>query len=162
MYDISNGLARSFAPMLGIPLEAIWHSSVVVREGSGGGGASPEETFFGFGVQTARAGTTPFGTPLRVLPLGRTELDADTRRALLRELSERYRPCHYDLVARNCNHFAHEYAELLCGQGAPREVVEQAEVLLRTPLGRMVEPLLRQVGGATTGRATATGWAPQG
>jgi hypothetical protein len=155
LYDLSRGLAASFAPMLGMNLEAIWHSSVVVRE-SGGGRAV--ETFFGYGVQTAAAGTTPFGAPVRVLPLGRTELSAADRAALLAELAERYRPHHYHLVTNNCNHFAHEYAQVLCGRGAPDDVVGQARALLDTPLGRtVVEPLLRQVEGVT-GRATATGF----
>jgi len=154
MYDISGGMARSFAPMLGLPLEAIWHSSVVVRDA---GAAHAEEVFFGFGVQRARAGTTPFGAPLRTLRLGETELDGETREALLADLGARYTPAHYHLTDRNCNHFAHEWAELLCGEGAPEAVVHQARDLLRTPLGAMVAPLLRQMEGLT-GRATATGF----
>jgi hypothetical protein len=154
LYDLSGGMARSFAPMLGLPLlEAIWHSSVVIRETDG----RATEHFFGFGVQQAAAGTTPFGRAMRVLPLGRTELDAETRESLLADLSERYRPHHYNLVSNNCNHFANEFAELVCGAGAPTEVVGQAAALLRTPLGQMVEPWLRQMEGFT-GRATATGF----
>jgi hypothetical protein len=26
VYDISNGMAKQFAPMVGIPLEGIWHT----------------------------------------------------------------------------------------------------------------------------------------
>lgn len=153
LYDLSQGMAASFGPLVGVPLEAIWHSSVVVKEAGG----TAVETFFGFGVQTCPAGATPFGRPLRVVPLGRTELDAGDRAALLADISQRYRPHHYNLVSRNCNHFASEWAELVCGVPAPAEVVGQAEALLRTPLGRMVEPLLRQME-TVTGRATATGF----
>jgi desumoylating isopeptidase 1 len=158
LYDISRGLAASFGPMmLGVPLEALWHSSVVVRE-PGGSASAAEETFFGYGVQTAAAGTTPFGAPLRTLHLGTTELDADTRAVLLAELSARYTHAHYHLTERNCNHFASEWAELLCGVGAPGDVVGQAAALLATPMGRMVEPMLRQAMESVTGRATATGF----
>lgn len=155
LYDLSRGLAASFGPMVGMTnLEAIWHSSVVVRESNSGRAI---ERFFGYGVQTANAGSTPFGAPLRVIPLGHTELGAADRAALLAELAERYRPHHYNLISNNCNHFAHEFAEVLCGRGAPDDVVGQAAALLRTPIGQMVEPLLRQVEGVT-GRATATGF----
>jgi desumoylating isopeptidase 1 len=152
-YDISRGMARSFAPMLGLPIEAVWHTSVVVRDGH----AQEEEVFFGYGVQRAPVGTTPFGAPIRVIPLGTTELDRDTRLSLLADLGERYQPHHYRLVDRNCNHFASEYAELVCGVSSPDEIVHQARDLLQTPLGSMLRPMLAQLE-SVTGRATATGF----
>lgn len=161
-YDISGGLARSFAPMLGMPgLEAVWHTSVVVRDPDDGASSSSssaaEEVFFGYGVQRARAGTTPFGAPLRVVRLGETELDAATRDELLADLSRRYQPQHYRLTENNCNHFASEWAEILCGVAAPGEFVHQARDLLSTPMGQMIAPMLAQVE-SMTGRATATGF----
>lgn len=43
-------------------IEGVWHTAVVVE--------GEEEVFFGYGINTARAGTTMFGEPQRVIPLG--------------------------------------------------------------------------------------------
>ena len=50
--------------MLGRRLEGIWHTAVVVHG---------KEYFFGGGVQSMRPGTTPAGSPDRVVEQGSTE-----------------------------------------------------------------------------------------
>jgi hypothetical protein len=153
-YDISGGVARTFAPMLGVPVEAVWHTSIVVRDGHADG---EEEVFFGYGVQRARVGTTPFGRPVRTVTLGRTEISREDRAALIADLAERFQPHHYNLVENNCNHFSSVLAELLVGVPAPDEYANQARDLLQSPLGQMFAPFLRQLEGVT-GRATAGGF----
>ena len=48
--------------LLGKTIEGVWHSAVVY-DGSA-------EIFFGAGIAKARPGSTPFGTPRRVIDLG--------------------------------------------------------------------------------------------
>ncbi|KAL6768373.1 DESI1 [Auxenochlorella protothecoides x Auxenochlorella symbiontica] len=81
VYDLSRGLAKVFSPMLlDKTIEGVWHTSIVV------GGT---EYFYGHGINSATPGTTPCGTPVEVIELGRTHLDSSTRDALLADLSER-------------------------------------------------------------------------
>ena len=59
IYDLSNGMARQFAPIFGInfEIEGIWHTSLVVHG---------FEWFFGSqGIQTCSPGGTSMGPPLR-------------------------------------------------------------------------------------------------
>ncbi len=59
IYDLSNGMARQFAPFFGInfEIEGIWHTSLVVHG---------LEWFFGSqGIQTCNPGGTSMGPPLR-------------------------------------------------------------------------------------------------
>jgi hypothetical protein len=63
IYDLSNGMARQFAPLFGInfEIEGIWHTSLVVH-GS--------EWFFGSqGIQICSPGGTSMGPPLRQEPM---------------------------------------------------------------------------------------------
>lgn len=73
----------------------------------------------------------------QVLDLGTTQLDETTREELLADLSNRYQPQHYNLLKHNCNTFSNEYAELLCGKGAPDWVLNQADEVLSTPMGQV-------------------------
>lgn len=41
------------------------------------------------------------------------------RDELLADIAPRYRPEDYSLLWHNCNHFSHEYAQLLTGEGLP-------------------------------------------
>lgn len=66
VYDISQGMARQFAPMLiKRQLDGIWHSGIVVYN---------TEYFFGGGICSAPKGQTPFGVPTRIEHLGTTEI----------------------------------------------------------------------------------------
>ena len=50
MYDVTNGLARVFSPaVIGIEIEAIWHTSIVAY--------GIEYYFGGFGIEFAPPGT---------------------------------------------------------------------------------------------------------
>lgn len=134
IYDLSGGMARSLSQMLlGRQIEAIYHTSIVV------GGM---EHYFGGGINVARAGSTPFGQPMEVLDLGRTEITEELRAELLAELSERFTPEAYSLFHNNCNNFSHELAQLLCGRGIPEHITGLPAEVLSTPFGQMIKPML--------------------
>lgn len=79
-----------------------------------------------------------------------TQLDKETRDALLVDLSERYTPEAYSLFSNNCNNFTDEFAQLLVGQGIPAHITGLPAEVLETPFGRMLQPALagleRQLG----------------
>eukprot|EP00877_Chromochloris_zofingiensis_P014058 jgi/Chrzof1/8906/Cz03g28200.t1 len=149
VYDLTQGLARQMSPMfLGRQIEGVWHTGVVL------GGI---EYFFGFGINRTRAGTTPFGSPYRVVDLGTTEVPHDMVEDLLTDLQPRFRPQDYNLLFNNCNHFSNELSLLLTGNGIPEYILSQAQDVLDTPMGQMLMPMLLQMEGVT-GNATATGF----
>ncbi|KFM28994.1 Desumoylating isopeptidase 1 [Auxenochlorella protothecoides] len=126
VYDLSRGLAKVFSPMLlDKTIEGVWHTSIVV------GGT---EYFYGHGINSATPGTTPCGTPVEVIELGRTHLDSGTRDALLADLSERYSPAAYSLFDNNCNNFSDDFARLLVGEGIPAHITALPEELLAQQL----------------------------
>ena len=82
LYDLSNGMARTMsAALLGKQIEGIWHTGVVVHG---------IEWYFGGGVQRSAPGRTPYGAPVRVIPLGRTAIDAAVVEDFMRDMSGKY------------------------------------------------------------------------
>ncbi|PNW75899.1 hypothetical protein CHLRE_12g555850v5 [Chlamydomonas reinhardtii] len=152
VYDLTNGMAATFSPMLlGRQIEALYHTGVVV------GGV---EYFFGGGVQRCIAGQTPFGNPLKRVELGVTHIPKDLREELLADLSQRFRPQDYNLISKNCNHFSSAFVELLTGSPVPGEYVNQAQSILSSPLGQMLLPIMEQME-QRYGNVTAAGFQQQ-
>jgi hypothetical protein len=73
----------------------------------------------------------------------------------------RFRPEDYNLLWHNCNHFSHEFCQLLTGEGLPDYILNQAQVLFNTPWGESLMPMIMAMEGFT-GRATSTGLASPG
>jgi len=67
VYDLSNGMAAQFSPMfLGKRIDGIWHTGVVLYG---------YEFYFGGGICKDRPNQTPYGTPVREVDMGQTEID---------------------------------------------------------------------------------------
>jgi hypothetical protein len=134
VYDLSGGMARALSPsLLGIQIDAIYHTSIVVRG---------IEHYFGGGINVAPAGTTPFGHPIQVIDLGTTFLEEEIIESLLIELSGRFTPEAYSLFSNNCNTFSNELAQLLTGNTIPEHITGLPETVLSTPFGAMLRPML--------------------
>eukprot|EP00879_Flechtneria_rotunda_P006773 GHRR01007117.1.p1 GENE.GHRR01007117.1~~GHRR01007117.1.p1 ORF type:complete len:308 (+),score=139.83 GHRR01007117.1:796-1719(+) len=133
-----------------LQIEGVWHTGVVID--------GREEIFFGYGIHRARAGTTMFGQPHRIIDLGTTELPPEMREELLADLTSRYRPEDYSLLWHNCNHFSNEFGQLLTGEGLPDYILSQAETVFNTPWGESLMPMIMAMEGFT-GKATAEGLA---
>ena len=72
IYDLSQGLLSQLAP--GLPLQAIFHTSLVVfgHEYYYGGGAGDD---YSSGISVARTpGLTEYGTPIEKRLLGKTDV----------------------------------------------------------------------------------------
>ena len=127
------------------------------------------EIYYGHGIQRAPAARTRFGTPQQRLVLGVTHIDDDTFAELLTDLGTRYTPAAYRLLGRvdggyNCNDFADELCQLLCGVGVPSHITSLPAEVLATPFGQsmlpMLAPLQAGLGAAQEGYAEELGVAP--
>ena len=86
-----------------------------------------------------RQGQTRFGEPVRIHPLGVTEIEAPLFEAYLAGLADTFGPGKYHLLERNCNNFSNEVSEFLVGHGIPSEIVSMPQDLLSTYGGAGVD-----------------------
>ncbi|CCW60889.1 unnamed protein product [Phytomonas sp. EM1] len=125
--------------LIGRELEGIWHTSIVVFA---------HEFYFDGGVgiiREARPGHTRFGAPYRTEHLGDTERSESEFLLWVRQQSRddsNFGPNGYDLLRNNCNHFTQAASQFLLGRDIPSVVRDMIPMLLNTPLGRMLRPLL--------------------
>ncbi|KAH7576341.1 hypothetical protein JRO89_XS01G0039400 [Xanthoceras sorbifolium] len=151
VYDLSQGLARQLSmTFLGKAIEGIWHSGIVVYG---------NEYYFGGGIQHAPVGTTPYGTPLRVVELGVTQVPQDVFEIYLQEISPRYTAETYSLLTHNCNNFSNEVAQFLVGVTIPEYILNLPNEVMGSPMGALILPMIQNL--EATMRAGAVPQAPQ-
>ncbi|XP_028120288.1 desumoylating isopeptidase 1 [Camellia sinensis] len=151
VYDLSQGLARQLSTtFLGKAIEAIWHTGVVVYG---------NEYYFGGGIQHSPAGTTPYGTPMRVVDLGVTHVPQEVFEMYLQDISPRYAAETYSLLTHNCNNFSNEVAQFLVGATIPDYILNLPNEVMSSPMGAMILPMIQQL--ETTLRAGAVPQVPQ-
>ncbi len=138
VYDISNGLAANLSPMfLGKKIEGVWHTGLV---------AYGVEYYFGGGICSGVPKKTPYGYPVKEIKIGYTQIPKDLFEEYLNEIRFKYSAETYNLIENNCNHFTNAIAEFLTGKGIPTDILKQHEVLLESPMGKMIMPMLQQMG----------------
>ncbi|KAK5094283.1 hypothetical protein LTR70_004175 [Exophiala xenobiotica] len=125
VYDLSRG----------VQIDAIYHTAVVF------GGV---EYFFGQGIHRKVPGSTHHGRPIKVVPMGRTELPREVIGEYLESLECIYTPESYDLFLHNCNNLSQDLAVFLVGKSIPEEISSLPETFLRTPMGQMLRGQLDQ------------------
>ncbi|PON70794.1 hypothetical protein PanWU01x14_078200 [Parasponia andersonii] len=151
VYDLSQGLARQLSTtFLGKAIEGIWHTGVVVY-GS--------EYYFGGGIQHSPAGSTPYGTPIRVVDLGVTHVPKDVFETYLQEISPRFTAETYSLLTHNCNNFSNEVAQFLVGTTIPDYILQLPNEVMSSPMGALILPMIQNL--ETTLRAGAVPQVPQ-
>lgn len=151
VYDLSQGLARQLsAAFLGRPIEAIWHTGIVVYG---------NEYYFGGGIQHDLAGRTPYGKPMRSIDLGTTHVPKDVFEMYLEEISPRYTAETYSLLSHNCNNFSNEVAQFLVGATIPDYILDLPNIVMSSPMGALVLPMIQNL--ETTLKAGVVPKAPQ-
>ncbi|KAG9446893.1 hypothetical protein H6P81_013021 [Aristolochia fimbriata] len=151
VYDLSQGLARQLSrSFLGKAIDGIWHTGVAVYG---------NEYFFGGGIQHSPVGTTPYGTPLRIVKLGTTHIPKEVFEEYLSDISERYTAETYNLLQHNCNNFSNEVAQFLVGETIPSYILELPNEVMSSPMGAMILPMIQQL--ESTLRVGAVPQAPQ-
>lgn len=151
IYDLSQGLARQLSTtFLGKAIEAIWHTGIVVYG---------KEYYFGGGIQNSPAGSTAYGTPMRVVELGVTHVPQDVFESYLEEISPRYTAETYSLLTHNCNNFSNEVAQFLVGTSIPDYILQLPNEVMNSPMGTLMLPMIQQL--EATLRANAVPQPPQ-
>ncbi|CAN3353227.1 hypothetical protein DICA3_E05204 [Diutina catenulata] len=136
VYDLSHGMARTYAPMLlGISLDAIYHTSVV---------AFGKEYYIDQGVKRSAPGTTKYGLPVEVLDMGESEIPEEIFDEYLADQNSagKYHPHTYDLFDNNCNHFTDETLQLLVGKNLEDRILNLPQQVLNTPAGQTLRQML--------------------
>ena len=138
VYDLTNGMAKQFGPMLiGKSVEGVWHTGISVYN---------TEYFFGGGICQSKPKQSPYGYPVKEIKLGGTFITKELFEDFLKEIKNKYSAETYNLINNNCNHFTDACAEFLTGNGIPKDILNQHEVLLNTPMGKMLMPYLQNMG----------------
>lgn len=151
VYDLSQGLARQMSmAFIGKAIEGIWHTGVSVYG---------NEYYFGGGIQHAPAGSTPYGTPIRVVELGETHVPKDVFEAYLQEISPRYTAETYSLLTHNCNNFSNEVAQFLVGATIPDYILQLPNEVMSSPMGALILPMIQNL--EATLKSGAAPQAPQ-
>ncbi|KAA0026305.1 desumoylating isopeptidase 1 [Cucumis melo var. makuwa] len=151
VYDLSQGLARQLSTtFLGRPIEAIWHTGIVVYG---------NEYYFGGGIQHDPAGKTPYGKPMRSIDLGTTHVPKDVFEMYLEEISPRYTAETYSLLSHNCNNFSNEVAQFLVGATIPDYILDLPNIVMSSPMGAFILPMIQNL--EATLKAGAVPMAPQ-
>ncbi|KAF3435995.1 hypothetical protein FNV43_RR23087 [Rhamnella rubrinervis] len=151
VYDLSQGLARQLSTtFLGKAIEGIWHTGVVVYG---------NEYYFGGGIQHSPAGSTPYGTPIRVVDLGVTHVPKDVFEMYLQEISPRYTAETYSLLSHNCNNFSNEVSQFLVGATIPDYILQLPTEVMSSPMGALILPMIQNL--ETTLKAGAVPQVPQ-
>ncbi|XP_004297415.1 PREDICTED: desumoylating isopeptidase 1-like [Fragaria vesca subsp. vesca] len=151
VYDLSQGLAKQMSmAFIGKAIEGIWHTGVSVYG---------NEYYFGGGIQQAPAGSTPYGTPLRVVELGETHIPKDVFESYLQEISPRYTAETYSLLTHNCNNFSNEVAQFLVGATIPDYILQLPTEVMSSPMGALILPMIQNL--EATLRSGAAPQAPQ-
>lgn len=151
VYDLSQGMARQLSmTFLGKVIEGIWHTGIVVYG---------TEYYFSGGVQHAAVGTTPYGTPVRVVDIGVTHVPKDVFEMYLEEISPRYTAESYSLLKHNCNNFSNEVAQFLVGATIPEYILNLPNEVTSSPMAALILPMIERL--ETTMKAGAVPQAPQ-
>mmetsp|Transcript_17859 Transcript_17859/g.21819 ORF Transcript_17859/g.21819 Transcript_17859/m.21819 type:complete len:459 (-) Transcript_17859:959-2335(-) len=142
LYDLSRGLASGLSQnMLGVQLDGIWHTGVVVYG---------FEYFFGGGIHclTPAQVIQRYGmVPNQTISLGETLISRDNFHSFLRspEMERKFNVNSYHLLRNNCNNFSDDVVKFLRGddKGIPAHITELPNRVMSTPVGRMfLEPML--------------------
>eukprot|EP01107_Rhizomastix_libera_P009180 TRINITY_DN25255_c0_g1_i1.p1 TRINITY_DN25255_c0_g1~~TRINITY_DN25255_c0_g1_i1.p1 ORF type:complete len:482 (+),score=123.75 TRINITY_DN25255_c0_g1_i1:40-1446(+) len=137
VYDISGGLAERLSQgLLGIKLDGIWHTGVV---------AYGREFFWGGELQVMEPGTTPFGTPVKTLDYGTTQIPQEVFEDFISSVKDQYTTLTYSVLSNNCNNFTTRALEFLTGNPLSPDIVGLPESILKTPLGMALGPLVMQL-----------------
>ena len=137
LYDLSQGMAKSFGRMLlGKDIEGIWHTGIEVYG---------KEFYYGGGICQGKPKQTPYGSPIKEIVIGTTEVPEQLFLEFLAELSPKFTMEKYDLFSNNCNNFTNECCEFLTGKPIPEYIIGLPKEVLSTPLGKMIKPMMDQM-----------------
>jgi len=134
LYDLSQGMAKNLSrQFLGKQIDGIWHTGIVVFG---------KEFYYGGGICKDPPSKTPYGTPMKSITLGETEIPEELFLEFLQEINYKFTADKYDLFENNCNNFTDACAEFLVGEKIPNYITGLPKEVLATPMGKMIKPMI--------------------
>jgi thiol-disulfide isomerase/thioredoxin len=121
--------------ILGIQIDAIYHTSIVIGD---------REYYYGNGIHCSPPGRTHFGSPMEIMLLGFTSFSDDILQECIESMRAEYSPEAYDLFHHNCNNFTADFAMFLCGVSIPEKIKNLPQDVLNTPFGQFLRPTAGQ------------------
>ena len=76
------------------------------------------------------------------MSLGETQVPEDIMMELLKDISEKYTERTYHVFTNNGNTFTDEVAQLVTGEGIPREYSQLPREFYQTQLGQQIAPMM--------------------
>lgn len=150
-YDLSQRMAPQLSTTtLDKPLQAVWHTGVVVYG---------KEYYFGEGIQQDRPGRTPYGIPVRVEDFRVTHVAEKDFEHFLQEIRPRYTQTTCNLLSNNCNSFSNEALKFLVGSTVPNYIFDMPKQAMNSPIGMLMLPMIQ--GLETTLRSGSSPQPPQ-
>lgn len=145
IYDLTQGMAAMMSQMLlGRHVEGIWHTAVVIF--------GKEYFYGGHGIQCCPPGATILGQPTKIEKIGETFIPYQIFKDYIRGLSEStFRGLQYNFIKHNCNNFADDLCQFLCGVGIPKYILDLPQEILSTPLGQSLSPLIERLSAGSGG-----------
>lgn len=125
LYDLSNGLAKQLSMSLfKIDIDAIWHTSVEIHG---------TEYYYQEGIKAVEPGNTHYGSPIRTMNYGTTEVSHDDLKEFLESIQHKYTHAMYNLFTNNCNHFSDDVLLFLVQRNVPKYVSDLPGLVLGNP-----------------------------
>jgi hypothetical protein len=153
VYDLSRGMARALSQqLLGMRIDGIWHTGVVVFG---------KEYYFGGGIQVSNTGffTQSNGLPpTEMIDMGRTSKSQSELETYLRSVSSQFTQYTYDLLTHNCNNFSDTLCRFLLGRGIPSHIIDLPRIVLSSPGGAMLRPMIEGMQGNIRNQASGGGY----
>ncbi|CAI2375599.1 unnamed protein product [Moneuplotes crassus] len=132
------GLCKSHSQELfGYQSDGIYHTAVSVYG---------TEYYCGSGTKGRAEGSSP-GLE-KAVDFGETKLDKETFLEFIKSIHPKYSRKKYDLAKNNCNHYSNEIIEFLTGNSVPKELLDQASEVIKTPIGKALTPFIQAQLGA--------------
>lgn len=154
LYDLSQGMAKNLSrQFLGKQIDGIWHTGIVVFG---------KEFYYGGGICKDPPSKTPYGTPMRSITLGETEIPEELFLEFLQEIQYKFTADKYDLFENNCNNFTDACSEFLVGEKIPSYITGLPKEVLATPMGKMIKPMVDNMQKSVTQNSHPMFEQPQG
>ncbi|KAG0439430.1 Desumoylating isopeptidase 1 [Dictyocoela muelleri] len=133
VYDLSKGNAKKLSKqILGIQIDGIWHTSIVVFN---------QEYYYQRQIVSTSIGNHDYGAPVDIIEMGYTSVPQEIFHEYLDELSERFNKNSYDLMRNNCNHFSNEAVSFLLSKNIPAYILDLPEIVMETPMFQMFQSM---------------------
>jgi len=133
IYDLANGAAREMSKsLLGIELEGIWHTSIVVYG---------KEYYFRGGIEESSPKSSVFGTPVSELSYGSTLVTQEELQGFFSEVEGRFTEETYDMLRNNCNNFSNELLFFLVQKELPKYILDLPKLIASSPMGGLITNL---------------------